>query len=510
MEKGNFYISTAIAYASAKPHLGNTYEAILADSIARYKRLTGYDVYFQTGCDEHGQKIEDKAITAGKKPKEYVDIISGEIKNIWDKLNISYDQFVRTTDSKHEKVVQDIFKKFYDLGDIYKGEYHGLYCQPCESFWTESQLINGRCPDCGGEVKEASEEAYFFKISKYSKWLEDYIETHPDFIQPEARKNEIMNNFIKPGLKDLCVSRTSFDWGIPVSFDQKHVIYVWIDALSNYITFLGYQVDGKCDDKFNKYWPADIHLIGKDILRFHTIYWPIMLHILGLELPKKIFGHPWLLFADDKMSKSKGNIVYADELADKYSVDAVRYYVLHEIPFASDGNFTIELFEKAINSDLANNYGNLVNRTIAMIKKYFNGIIPKPTDLEKIDKVLIQSFNELPNKVAEKMNDYHISDAISTIMDNLDKCNKYIDDTTPWILAKDEQNRNRLGTVLYNLIEGIRISTIILSPFIPNTAEKVFNQINTNNKNYESISYGNMETDIRVNEPEVLFARIQK
>jgi methionyl-tRNA synthetase len=510
MEKGNFYISTAIAYASAKPHLGNTYEAILADSIARYKRLTGYDVYFQTGCDEHGQKIEDKAITAGKKPKEYVDIISGEIKNIWDKLNISYDQFVRTTDSKHEKVVQDIFKKFYDLGDIYKGEYHGLYCQPCESFWTESQLINGRCPDCGGEVKEASEEAYFFKISKYSKWLEDYIETYPDFIQPEARKNEIMNNFIKPGLKDLCVSRTSFDWGIPVSFDQKHVIYVWIDALSNYITFLGYQVDGKCDDKFNKYWPADIHLIGKDILRFHTIYWPIMLHILGLELPKKIFGHPWLLFADDKMSKSKGNIVYADELADKYSVDAVRYYVLHEIPFASDGNFTIELFEKAINSDLANNYGNLVNRTIAMIKKYFNGIIPKPTDLEEIDKVLIQSFNELPNKVAEKMNDYHISDAISTIMDNLDKCNKYIDDTTPWILAKDEQNRNRLGTVLYNLIEGIRISTILLSPFIPNTAEKVFNQINTNNKNYEIISYGNMETDIRVNEPEVLFARIQK
>lgn len=510
MEKGNFYISTAIAYASAKPHLGNTYEAILADSIARYKRLTGYDVYFQTGCDEHGQKIEDKAITAGKKPKEYVDIISGEIKNIWDKLNISYDQFVRTTDSKHEKVVQDIFKKFYDLGDIYKGEYHGLYCQPCESFWTESQLINGRCPDCGGEVKEASEEAYFFKISKYSKWLEDYIETYPDFIQPEARKNEIMNNFIKPGLKDLCVSRTSFDWGIPVSFDQKHVIYVWIDALSNYITFLGYQVDGKCDDKFNKYWPADIHLIGKDILRFHTIYWPIMLHILGLELPKKIFGHPWLLFADDKMSKSKGNIVYADELADKYSVDAVRYYVLHEIPFASDGNFTIELFEKAINSDLANNYGNLVNRTIAMIKKYFDGIIPKPTDLEKIDKVLIQSFNELPNKVAEKMNDYHISDAISTIMENLDKCNKYIDDTTPWILAKDEQNRNRLGTVLYNLIEGIRISTILLSPFIPNTAEKVFNQINTNNKNYESISYGNMENNIRVNEPEVLFARIQK
>ena len=510
MEKENFYISTAIAYASAKPHLGNTYEAILADSIARYKRLTGYDVYFQTGCDEHGQKIEDKAITAGKKPKEYVDIISGEIKNIWDKLNISYDQFVRTIDSKHEKIVQDIFKKFYDLGDIYKGEYHGLYCQPCESFWTESQLINGRCPDCGGEVKEASEEAYFFKISKYSKWLEDYIETHPDFIQPEARKNEIMNNFIKPGLKDLCVSRTSFNWGIPVSFDQKHVIYVWIDALSNYITFLGYQVDGKCDDKFNKYWPADIHLIGKDILRFHTIYWPIMLHILGLELPKKIFGHPWLLFADDKMSKSKGNIVYADELADKYGVDAVRYYVLHEIPFASDGNFTIELFEKAINSDLANNYGNLVNRTIAMIKKYFDGIIPKPGDLEEIDKILIQSFNDLPNKVAEKMNDYHISDAISTIMENLDKCNKYIDDTTPWILAKDDQNRNRLGTVLYNLIEGIRISTILLTPFIPNTAEKVFNQINTNNKNYDSISYGNMENNIRVNEPEVLFARIQK
>ena len=510
MKDKKFYISTAIAYTSAKPHLGNTYEAILADSIARYKRLTGFDVYFQTGCDEHGQKIEDKAKEAGIEPKQFVDNIAGEVKNIWDKLDVSYDKFVRTTDPEHEKVVQEIFKKFYDMGDIYKDKYVGLYCEPCESFWTESQLVDGKCPDCGREVKETSEEAYFFKISKYSKWLEDYIESHPDFIQPEARKNEIMNNFIKPGLKDLCVSRTSFKWGIPVSFDEKHVIYVWIDALSNYITFLGYKVNGESSEKFKKYWPADVHLIGKDILRFHTIYWPIMLHVLGLELPKKIFGHPWLLFAEDKMSKSKGNIVYADQLAEQYGVDAVRYYVLHEIPFASDGNFTIELFEKAINSDLANNYGNLVNRTIAMIKKYFNGVIPKPELLETIDNSLIQSFNELPAKVEEKINDYHISDAISLIMENLDKCNKYIDDTTPWILAKDESTKGRLGTVLYNLVEGIRISTILLSPFIPNTAEKVFYQINTNNKNYKDINYGNMEVGNIVNEPQVLFARIQK
>lgn len=508
MDKKTFYISTAIAYTSAKPHLGNTYEVVLADAIARYKRLTGYDVYFQTGCDEHGEKIEQKAKEAGIEPQEYVDNVASQIKDVWDSVNSSYDAFVRTTDKNHEKVVQDIFKKLYDQGDIYLGEYKGLYCTPCESFWTESQLVDGKCPDCGREVKETSEEAYFFKISKYSKWLEEYIESHPEFIDPEARKNEIMNNFIKPGLKDLCVSRTSFKWGIPVTFDDKHVIYVWIDALSNYITFLGYQVNSESSELFKKYWPCDIHLIGKDILRFHTIYWPIMLHALGIELPKKIFGHPWLLFAEDKMSKSKGNIAYADDLAKEYGVDALRYYLLREMPFASDGNYTKELLESTINSDLANNYGNLVNRTLAMTKKYFDGVVPSNSVHEDLDDDLINSFNELPKLVEEKMNNYRISDALELIFNTLSKCNKYIDDTTPWALAKDETKKERLGTVLYNLLEGIRITTILLSAFMPDTAKKVFNQLNTKLVNYEDISYGKLEVGNNIGEAEVLFQRI--
>jgi len=508
MNKEKYYISTAIAYTSAKPHLGNTYEIVLADAIARYKRLLGFDVYFQTGTDEHGEKIESKAIEAGIKPQEYVDNVAKEVKDIWDIMNTSYDKFVRTTDPIHEKKVQEIFKKLYDNGDIYLGEYKGLYCTPCESFWTESQLVDGKCPDCGREVHEQSEEAYFFKMSKYSKWLEDYINDNPTFIEPEARKNEIMNNFIKPGLKDLCVSRTSFKWGIPVSFDNKHVVYVWIDALSNYITFLGYDVAGNNDEKFNKYWPADLHLIGKDILRFHTIYWPIMLHALNIELPKKIFGHPWLLFASDKMSKSKGNITYADDLVKTYGVDAIRYYLLHEMPFASDGNFTIELLENTINANLANTYGNLVNRTIAMVNKYFDGIVPKPLVKESIDDELIKSLTNLPKAVEEKMNTYHIADAIEEIFEVLRACNKYIDDTTPWTLAKDESKKQRLGTVLYNLLDAIRITTILLSPFIPQTSEKVFKSLNTKNIAYESISCGNMESDIKLGESEVLFQRI--
>ena len=508
MEKEKYYITTAITYTSGKPHLGNTYEIVLADAIARYKRLTGYDVYFQTGTDEHGEKIENKAKEANVTPQEFVDDIAGQIKDIWDVMNTSYDKFVRTTNSEHERVVQDIFKKFYDQGDIYKDEYVGLYCTPCESFWTESQLADGKCPDCGREVHEAKEEAYFFKMSKYSKWLEEYIESHPDFIDPEARKNEIMNNFIKPGLKDLCVSRTSFKWGIPVTFDDKHVIYVWIDALSNYITFPGYEVNKESSEMFNKYWPADLHLIGKDILRFHTIYWPIMLHALGLELPKKIFGHPWLLFSDDKMSKSKGNIVYADDLVKEYGVDAVRYYVLHEMPFASDGNFTKELLENSINSNLANTYGNLVNRTIAMVNKYFDGIIPENNIKEDIDNKLIEELHKLPEIVEEKMSTYHISDAIEAIFDVLRDCNKYIDDTTPWVLAKDESKKERLGTVLYNLLDSIRICTILLSPFIPETSEKVFKSLNTTKTKYEDVGYNGLEIGNKLGETEVLFARI--
>ena len=467
-----FYISTAIAYTSAKPHIGNTYEVVLADAIARYKRLQGYDVYFQTGTDEHGEKIEIKAMEAGVSPQEYVDNIAAEIKNIWDVMNTSYDCFVRTTNKEHEKTVQEIFKKFYDQGDIYKGEYSGLYCTPCESFWTESQLVDGKCPDCGREVKEAKEEAYFFKMSKYSKWLEDYIESHPDFIEPEARKNEIMNTFIKPGLQDLCVSRTSFKWGIPVTFDEGHVVYVWIDALSNYITFLGYHPDGECGEKFKKYWPCDIHLIGKDILRFHTIYWPIMLHALSLPLPKKIFGHPWLLFGNDKMSKSKGNIVYADDLVEKYGVDAIRYYLIHEMPFASDGTFTNELLIESINSNLANVLGNLVNRTIGMINKYFDGVVVDENTSEELDLELKNLVLNAKGIVDSKMGNLRIADSLDSIFDIFRRCNKYIDETMPWVLAKDDSKKDRLSTVLYNLVESIRFGTVLLQPFMPDTADK--------------------------------------
>ena len=480
-----FYISTAIAYTSAKPHIGNTYEVVLADAIARYKRLSGYDVYFQTGTDEHGEKIEIKAREKGVSPQEYVDDIAGKIKNIWDIMNTSYDRFVRTTDKNHERVVQDIFKKLYNQGDIYKGEYKGLYCTPCESFWTESQLVDGKCPDCGREVHEASEEAYFLRTSKYSKWLEDYIESHPGFIEPESRKNEIMNNFIKPGLQDLCVSRTSFKWGIPVTFDTDHVIYVWIDALSNYITFLGYNVNGELGEEFKKYWPCDVHIIGKDILRFHTIYWPIMLHLLGLELPHKIFGHPWLLFASDKMSKSKGNITYADDLVEEFGVDAVRFYMLHEIPFASDGNYTRELLIETINGNLANVLGNLVNRTIGMANKYFDGVITNTNASEDIDTEFKNYVIGKKNIIDEKMDNLRVADALEEVIDLFRRCNKYIDETTPWVLAKDDSKKDRLSTVIYNLVEGIRIGTVLLQAFMPETSEKIFYQINTELKDFD-------------------------
>ena len=509
MEKKTFYISTAIAYASSKPHIGNTYEIVLADVIARYKRLCGYDVYFQTGTDEHGQKIEEKAHEAGVEPQAYVDEKSSVIKDIWDVMNTSYDKFVRTTNPEHKRVVQEIFKKLYDQGDIYLGEYRGLYCTPCESFWTESQLVDGKCPDCGREVHEASEEAYFFKMSKYSKWLEEYIESHPGFIEPEARKNEIMNNFIKPGLQDLCVSRTSFKWGVPVSFDNNHVVYVWIDALSNYITFLGYNPNGESSEKFNKYWPADIHLIGKDILRFHTIYWPIMLHALGVEMPKHIFGHPWMLFGNDKMSKSKGNIVYADDLTNKYGVDAIRFYMIHEMPFASDGVYTEDLLIEAINSNLANVLGNLVNRTIGMANKYFNGVVTNTNMTEDIDNELIQEVLDLNKKIEENINKFRIADSLENIMDVYRRCNKYIDETMPWALAKDESKHDRLNTVLYNLIEAIRITTVFLQAYLPETAESIFRQLNTDIKDYEStFEFGKYQSGTKVNSPEVLFMRI--
>lgn len=480
--KGNekkYYISTAIAYTSGKPHIGNTYEIVLADAIARFKRLQGYDVYLQTGTDEHGEKIELKAKEDGITPQEYVDKVAGEIKNIWDIMNTSYDKFVRTTDKHHEQVVQHIFKYMYDKGDIYKGEYKGLYCTPCESFWTESQLVDGKCPDCGREVQEKEEEAYFFKLSKYQKTLEDYIETHPDFIQPVARKNEMMNNFIKPGLQDLCVSRTSFSWGIPVDFDPKHVVYVWLDALTNYITNIGYDVT-EVTDEFKYKWPADLHLIGKDIIRFHTIYWPCFLMSLDLPLPKKVFGHPWLIMNDGKMSKSKGNIIYADDLVNEFGVDAVRYYFLHEIPFASDGIFSKDLLIEKINSDLVNILGNLVNRTISMNYKYFGGLVQKLMPFEDIDKPLVESVESLAKNVSEKMGELRIGDALQEIFDVLRKCNKYIDDTTPWVLAKDENNRERLGSVLHVLLESIRICAVFLKPFLPETAEKIFKQLNTN------------------------------
>ena len=511
MEKERFYISTAIAYASSKPHIGNTYEIVLADVIARYKRLCGYDVYFQTGTDEHGQKIEDKAKEAGITPQEYVDKNSGIIKDIWDCMNTSYDKFIRTTNSEHKKIVQDIFKKLYDNGDIYLGEYKGLYCTPCESFWTESQLVDGKCPDCGREVKEASEEAYFFKMSKYSSWLEKYIEEHPRFIEPESRKNEILNNFIKPGLQDLCVSRTSFKWGVPVSFNDKHVIYVWIDALSNYITFLGYNPNGDSSSEFNKYWPADIHLIGKDILRFHAIYWPILLHALGIELPKHIFGHPWLLFGNDKMSKSKGNIVYADDLVKQYGVDAVRFYMIHEMPFASDGTYTEELLIDAINGNLANVLGNLVNRTIGMVNKYFDGKVVSTGSKEDIDNENINEILELKEKVDDNIDKFRIADSLENIIEAYRRCNKYIDQTVPWVLAKDESKNDRLSQVLYNLIEAIRIITVLLQAYLPDTAESIFRQINTDITDYDSINtFGLYESGTIVNKAEALFMRIDR
>lgn len=476
MEKQKYYISTAIAYTSAKPHIGNTYEIVLGDAIARYKRLKGFDVYFQTGTDEHGEKIELKAKEAGITPKEYVDNIASQIKDIWDIMNTSYDRFVRTTDPKHEREVQKIFKKMYDKGDIYLGKYEGLYCTPCESFFTESQLVDGKCPDCGREVHKASEEAYFFKLSKYQDRLVEYYNTHPDFIKPDSRKNEMINNFIKPGLQDLCVSRTSFTWGIPVDFDPKHVIYVWLDALTNYITNIGYDVDNPSDE-FKKYWPADLHLIGKDIVRFHSIYWPCFLMSLDIPLPKQIFGHPWLLFGNDKMSKSKGNILYADDLVKEYGVDAVRYYVLHEIPYANDGNLTNELLVERINSDLANVLGNLVNRTVAMGNKYFEGKVINPSVSGDVDNVLISMINELDKRVEVKMDTLEVGAALDEIFDLLRRSNKYIDETMPWVLAKDPNNSDRLQTVLYNLLESIRVSANLIRPFLPETADKILEQI---------------------------------
>ena len=504
-----FYISTAIAYTSSKPHIGNTYEIILADSIARFKRLQGYDVYFQTGTDEHGEKIELKAKEARMTPKEYVDKVASEIKSIWDKMDTSYDKFVRTTDDVHEKVVQKIFKKMYDKGDIYLDKYKGLYCTPCESFWTESQLVDGKCPDCGREVEEKEEEAYFFKLSKYQKKLEELLENNKEFLQPSSRTNEMLNNFIKPGLQDLCVSRTSFTWGISVSFDKKHVVYVWLDALTNYITNIGFDVD-KPTEEFKKWWPADLHLIGKDIVRFHSIYWPAFLWSLDVELPKQIFGHPWLLTNNDKIGKSRGNAIYADDLADEYGVDAVRYYVLHEIPFANDGNLTYELLEERYNSDLANILGNLVNRTISMNKKYFDNIVVNSDVEEDLDKDLIDTVIKSKEQVEKSMEEIRVADAIDNVFNIFRRCNKYIDETTPWILAKEE-NKDRLKKVMYNLLESIRIGAVLLSPFLPETSEKIFAQLNTDKTNYESIQeFGQLEEGKSLNNPEPLFKRIEK
>lgn len=509
MNKGKFYITTAITYTSGKPHIGNTYEIILADSIARFKKLVGYDVYFQTGTDEHGEKIQQKAKELGKTPQEFVDNVANEIKVIWDLMNTSYDKFVRTTDKKHKEIVQKIFKKLYDKGDIYKGEYEGWYCTPDEAFFTESQLVDGKCPDCGREVHKAKEEAYFFKMSAYADRLLKHIEENPEFIQPESRKNEMVNNFLKPGLQDLCVSRTSFDWGIPVTFDEGHVVYVWIDALSNYITFLGYDPDGNLGELYKKYWPADVHLIGKDILRFHTIYWPILLMALDVELPKQIFGHPWILVGDGKMSKSLGNVIYADDLVKLFGVDAIRYYVLHEIPFATDGTLTYDLLIERINSDLANILGNLVNRTITMTNKYFDGVIQTPSCKEKIDDEIINLAIETPKKVEDKMDSLKVSDAISEIFTLLRRSNKYVDETQPWILGKDETKKERLGTVLYNLLESIRISAVLLEPFMPDTSKKILSQLNTNEVLWESTyEFGKLKAGDKVNEAQILFARI--
>ena len=505
MEKEKYYISTAIAYTSGKPHIGNTYEIVLADAIARFKRLQGYDVYLQTGTDEHGEKIELKAKEAGMTPKEFVDEKAAEIKRIWDVMNTSYDKFVRTTDPVHEKVVQHIFKFMYDKGDIYKGEYKGLYCTPCESFWTESQLVDGKCPDCGRDVEEKCEEAYFFKLSKYQKQLEEHIEKHPEFIQPVARKNEMKNNFIKPGLRDLCVSRTSFKWGIPVDFDDKHVVYVWLDALTNYITNIGYDVDGG-NDMFKKLWPADLHLIGKDIIRFHTIYWPCFLMSLGVPLPKKVFGHPWLLMSSDKMSKSKGNVIYADDLVDEFGVDAVRFYLLHEIPFASDGNITYDLLIERINSELANVLGNLVQRTISMGNKYFDGKVSNKNIVEDVDKEFINSINSLKEITFDKMDNLQVADAITEIFNVLRSSNKYIDETTPWVLAKEEDKKDRLETVIFNLLESIRVCGLLLEPFMPDTSKEILKQINNNDESLEV----NENNKYELGQPSPLFKRIEK
>ncbi len=503
-----FYITTAIAYTSRKPHIGNSYEIVLTDALARYKRMQGYDVFFLTGTDEHGQKIEEYAKAANVTPKEYVDKVAGEIKGICDLLNTTYDHFIRTTDDYHEKTVQKIFKKLYDQGDIYKSEYEGLYCTPCESFWTESQLVDGKCPDCGREVTKAKEEAYFLRLSKYQKQLEEYIEENDNFIFPESRKKEMLNNFIKPGLQDLCVSRTSFKWGIPVSFDEKHVVYVWIDALSNYITALGYDPDGS-SEQYKKYWPADVHIIGKDIVRFHTIYWPIMLMALGEPLPKQVFGHPWLLFGTDKMSKSRGNVIYADDLVSLLGVDAVRYYLLSEMPYTSDGSITYETIIERYNSDLANTLGNLVNRTIAMTNKYFDGVITNPEVKEDVDDELISLALSTVSKVDELISQYRISDALDAIISLAKRSNKYIDETMPWALAKDEEKKARLATVLYNLLESIRFTAILLSPFMPETSEKIFAQLNTSVKDYDTLkAFGGLEKDNKVTAPSPLFNRI--
>ena len=508
--KKPYYITTAITYTSGRPHIGNTYEIILTDAIARYKRQQGFDVFFQTGTDEHGQKIEEKAKEAGVTPKEFVDKVAGIVRKNFDMMNTSYDYFVRTTDDYHEKQVQKIFKKLYEQGDIYKSTYEGLYCTPCESFWTESQLIDGKCPDCGRPVEKASEEAYFFNLQKYASRLIKHIEDHPEFIQPESRKNEMINNFLKPGLQDLCVSRTSFKWGIPVDFDPGHVVYVWIDALSNYITSLGFDADGNHGDLYRKYWPADVHIIGKDILRFHTIYWPIMLMALGEQLPKQVFGHPWLLVGDGKMSKSKGNAIYADELVHYFGVDAVRYFVLHEMPFAQDGTITWDLVVERINSDLANVLGNLVNRTISMQNKYFNGVISNPLEQEDIDKELIALALDTPKRVEKKMETLHVGEAIDEIFTLLKRCNKYIDETTPWVLGKDEAKKDRLATVLYNLLECIRFSAVLLSSYMPETAEKILEELSTSERDADSLKeFGMLECGHTVEgKPEILFARI--
>ncbi len=510
MEKKKYYLTTAIAYTSGKPHIGNTYEVVLADSIVRFKREQGYEVRFQTGTDEHGQKIELKAEEAGITPKEFVDGVAGQIKDIWDMMNTSYDRFIRTTDADHERQVQKIFKKLYDQGDIYKGYYEGMYCTPCESFFTPSQLVDGKCPDCGRECQSAKEEAYFLKLSKYAERLIEHINTHPEFIQPESRKNEMMNNFLLPGLQDLCVSRTSFKWGVPVDFDDKHVVYVWLDALSNYITGLGYDVDGDNDSLFEKFWPADLHLIGKDILRFHTIYWPIMLMALDLPLPKQVFGHPWLLQGEGKMSKSKGNVIYADDLVSLFGVDAVRYFVLHEMPFENDGVITWELLVERMNSDLANTLGNLVNRTISMSNKYFDGVVTNAGQTEEIDKELLELIASTPAKVEERMDKLRVADAISEVFALFKRCNKYIDETMPWALAKDENAKDRLATVLYNLISGIQVGASLLYSFMPETTEAILKQINGKKLTLEEMkTFGNYVSGTKVVEkPEILFARL--